>query len=393
MICVRGRRRGRRAGALAGALGLALVALPAAPSAAAATSPATASVTAAPPAAQCPSRTPAQPDHAPVLAHFYQWFTTSSWNRAKIDYPAIGRYSSDDTKVMTKQVTEARSAGINGFIVGWRSTPSLDSRLAALRGVAAANDFKLAITYQAQDFGRKPLPVAQVQHDLQKLADTYGNDPVFQVLGSRPVVALSGTWNYSEQDIRSMTAPVASRLMVLATEKNAAGYQRVAAAVEGELYYWSSPDPQHTPNYVKTLLAMANATRAKCGVWIAPVAPGFDARLVGGHSVVDRRNGGTLRSSWQAALSTVPDAIGIISWNEFSENTFIEPSVKTGTRYLDVVRDLIAAPPPPAKETDSSSPQGVGPTNTAFIAASVTVGTILLVTIVGVSRRRRKERM
>jgi hypothetical protein len=326
-----------------------------------------------------------------VLAHFYQWFTPASWNRAKIDYPAIGRYSSDDAGVMAKQVAEARSAGIGGFIVGWRSTPQLNSRLATLRKVAAAANFKLAITYQAQDFNRNRLPVPQVAGDLQKLADTYAHDPVFQVLGPRPVVALSGTWNYSEQEIRSMTAPVASRLLVLATEKSVAGYQRVAAAVEGELYYWSSPDPQRTGGYVKKLMEMGNATRAKCGVWIAPVAPGFDARKVGGQSTVDRRSGETLRAEWQAAEASAPDAIGIISWNEYSESTQIEPSADLGTRYLDTVKTLVSAPPPPAKETDSSAPQGAGGSSLtrSAIALTAVVGGVAAITVLGIWRRRQ----
>jgi Glycosyl hydrolase family 71 len=388
----RGRRGARQARGLVATLGLLLLIPLAARPAAAANGTGATPTASTPPAAtaQCPDRTPPTPDHVPVLAHFYIWFSPTSWNRAKADYPAVGRYSSDDATVMAKQIDEAKAAGIEGFIVGWRSTPSLDSRLATLRSVAASKDFKLAITYQAQTFERAPLPVAQVQHDLQQFADTYAADPVFHVLGPKPVVALSGTWNYSEPDIASMTAPVASRLMVLATEKNVAGYERVAPAVQGELYYWSSPDPMSTPRYVQTLTAMANATRAKCGVWIAPVSPGFDARAVGGHSIVARRNGTTLTRSWEGALATVPDAIGIISWNEFSENTYIEPSVAYGSRYLDVVRDLVHAPPPPAKETDSSNAAGIGPTSGAVTGAAVAVGAVLLVTVIALLRRRRR---
>jgi hypothetical protein len=341
-------------------------------------------------ASRCANGEVVHPGRALVLAHFYLWFDPTSWNRAKIDYPAIGRYSSGDPAVMTQQVAEARAAGIDGFIVGWRSTPVLDARLAALRKAAAASNFKLAITYQAQDFDRNPLPVAQVAHDLQKFADTYGHDPVFQTLGARPVVAFSGTWLYSEKDIQTVTAPLMSRLLILATEKSASGYERVAPAVGGELYYWSSPDPQKTPGYTKRLLDVANATRARCGVWIAPVAPGFDARLVGGQGTVDRRDGATLRTSWQAALATMPDAIGIISWNEFSENTYIEPSVKYGHRYLDVVRQLTASPPPPVKELDSSGPVGAGTPTQGVLAGSVVVGGLLVATVLGLRRRRSR---
>jgi hypothetical protein len=340
----------------------------------------------------CPVRPPAQPEEAPVLAHFYIWFQPSSWNRAKIDFPAVGRYSSSQTSVMRRQVAQARAAGIDGFIVSWKSTDTLNRRLSALRGIAADSDFRLAITYQAQDFNRNPLPAAQVRRDLEELADTYADDPVFHLLGPRPVVALSGTWHYTEEELRSITDPVASRLMVLATEKDRQGYERVAPAVEGELYYWSSGDPQQTPGYQEKLLAMANAVRQRCGLWVAPVMPGFDARELGGHRVVDRRDGATLRSSWQAALTTVPDVVGVISWNEFSENTHIEPSTAFGTRYLDVLRELTGAPPLPEKELDSSDPQAAGSSTRAALTVSAGGGLVLLIAVLGLWRRRRVVR-
>jgi hypothetical protein len=176
---------------------------------------------------------------------------------------------------------------------------------------------------------------------------------------------------------------------VLATEKSATDYERVAPAVDGDLYYWSSADPETTPNYQNKLLQMSNVVRAHCGIWVAPVAPGFDARQVGGRSVVDRRDGETLRRSWQGALATVPDLIGVISWNEWSENTFIEPSVGLGTRDLDVLRDLTGAPPAPSGELDSSAPGPPGsPVQAALIGAAV-IGSMVTVTVLGVRRRHR----
>ena len=338
----------------------------------------------------CPSNS--TPADAPVLAHFYLWFTPSSWNRAKTDYPAIGRYSSDRVSVMREQVAQARAGGLDGFIVGWRSTDVLNARLAALRDVAAEQHFSLAITYQAQDFNRKPLPVAQVRRDLQELADTYGDDPVFSVLGPRPLVALSGTWNYTPEEVRSIIEPVASRLRVLATDKDVKGYERLADVVDGELYYWSSADPQRTPGHREKLQAIADAVHAHCGIWVAPVSPGFDARLVGGHSVVDRRDGDTLRSSWEAASASDPDVIGVISWNEFSENTHIEPSERNGARYLEVLAELTGSPPPDIGEVDSSGPPGAASPLQAGLALSVVLGTLVVVGLLGLRRRRRTAR-
>ena len=69
----------------------------------------------------------APPD--PLFAYYYIWFNASSWNRAKIDYPLLGRYSSDDRGVMRAHVAWAKQAGIDGFIVSWKSTPVLNRRL------------------------------------------------------------------------------------------------------------------------------------------------------------------------------------------------------------------------------------------------------------------------
>ena len=73
----------------------------------------------------------------PVYAYYYIWFNASSWNRAKQDYPLLGRYSSDEQRVMRQQIRWARAAGIDGWIVSWKDTPVLTARLTALAGSPA----------------------------------------------------------------------------------------------------------------------------------------------------------------------------------------------------------------------------------------------------------------
>ena len=102
----------------------------------------------------------------PLFAYYYIWFNRTSWDRAKTDYPLLGRYSSDDRGVMRQHVRWAKRAGIDGFIVSWKSTPVLNRRLERLAEVAAAEHFKLLVIYQGLDFEREPLPAARVGHDL-----------------------------------------------------------------------------------------------------------------------------------------------------------------------------------------------------------------------------------
>ena len=103
--------------------------------------------------------------HVPVLAYYYIWFDTQSWDRAKTDYPVLGRYSSDDAEVMRKHIEWAKNAGVDGFIVSWKGTEKLNSRLDQLVAIAEEENFKLAIIYESLDFERNPLPIEQVNSD------------------------------------------------------------------------------------------------------------------------------------------------------------------------------------------------------------------------------------
>lgn len=295
----------------------------------------------------------------PLLAYYYIWFDPTSWNRAKTDLPLAGKYSSDERRVMTEHVITAKRAGITGFIVSWKHTAKLDRRLHALAEIAGENGLSLMLIYQGLDFDRKPLPTARVQDDLNYFISEFAALPAFQLF-DRPAVALSGSWEFSADDVRTIKEGVGNRIMLLGTEKNIEGIQRLAGASDGNAYYWSSVDPSSNTRYVAKLQAMGEQVHAQKGLWIAPAAPGFDARQIGGESVVERKNGDTLRAEMRAAADSSPDAIGLISWNEFSENSHIEPSRQYGTRYVEVVAEMVGGQRPPIRVAgvgmDSSEP-------------------------------------
>jgi len=315
------------------------------------------SFAAAPASAAMPAGGSAPERPTPVLAYYYIWFNPTSWNHAKHDYPLVGRYSSDDTAVMREQVRLAKQAGITGFLVSWKDTPLLDHRLASLRAVAAAAGFKLAIVFEGRDFSGKPLPMKQVSGSFGYLSAHYAHDPVFNVFG-RPLVMWSGTWAYSRQQLASVTGAYGSRLMILASEKQVASYRAVADLFRGESYYWSSADPLSTPGYTRKLDEFSAVVHQRGGLWIAPAAPGFDAKLLGGTRLVPRRGGQTLRLELNAAMGSSPDAIGLISWNEYSENSEVEPSRENGAIALDVLASFEHAQPPAVRDFDSSAPAG-----------------------------------
>jgi hypothetical protein len=318
----------------------------------------------------------------PVFAYYYIWFDTNSWNRAKMDYPKLGRYTSDDRTVMRQHIQWAKDAGISGFFVSWKSTDVLNRRLNQLEQVAEEENFKLAIIYEGLDFNRNPLPISTVANDLDYFIQNFAAKKAFQIY-SKPLIIWSGTWKYTPDQISQVTTGRRNDLLILASQRNLKDYKSVAGSVDGDAYYWSSVNPDTYSGYQDKLNAMSEAVHQNNGIWIPPAAPGFDATQVGGTSTVDRKNGDTFRTQINTAMASSPDILGIISWNEFSENSYIEPSEKYGSQYLDILSQVDHAAMPDIGSFDSSEPIGTYPeviSDSRYIA----LGGIVLLMVAGI---------
>jgi hypothetical protein len=295
------------------------------------------------------------------FAFFYIWYSRSSWRRAKSDLPLLGRYDSGDVRVMRQQIRWAKASGIDGFIVSWKHTPVLDERLAKLVDVADEEHFSLAIIYQGLDFDRNPLPVAQIGAGLTWFDRHLASRIPFRRFG-KPLVIWSGTWKFGHDEIASVTTKLRGDLRILGSAKNAKDYLRIADVVDGDAYYWSSVNPTTNSDFATKLRDMSDSVHAHDGTWVAPAAVGFDARMLGGKTVVGRDAGATFRAELAAAKASSPDVIGLISWNEFSENSHIEPSERYGTCALGYVAISAGLPSPEPNGCSNDQAAGrVGP--------------------------------
>ncbi len=243
------------------------------------------SPTSSPTPAPSPSRASAQ--QIPLLAYFYIWFNPTSWNRLKIDYPLLGRYSSDDVKIMRQQVAMAKQSGITGFLVSWKDTAVLNHRLAELRSVAAAADFKLGIVLEGRDFYGNPITMSKVRQSFAYLASHYAHDPVFKIFG-RPLVGMVGhlavqhqAAGLGHQRVWLAAADRGHREGTVGLSADRAHVQRgrLLLVVGGSAAY---------PSYASKLAQFSQVVHQHHGLWIAPAAPGFDARLLGGVRDVQR---------------------------------------------------------------------------------------------------------
>ena len=344
------------------------------------------------PAARAAPSVAAAPTGPPSFAYYYIWYQPTSWQRAKKDYPLLGRYSSDDPVVMNRHVAMAKAAGLTGFLVSWKGTNDLNARLDTLVRTAERQDFKLEIVYQGLDFQRRPLPVPQIAEDLRYLADRYADSPSFDTF-SRPVVVITGTDQFTRRQLKRITDGVRGRLLVLSSAKNVAEYRRVAPVTDGDAYYWSSSDPT-SALYARKLKEMSRAVHTDGGLWFAPASAGFDARLIGGRDVVPREGGETLRRSIDVARQSSPDALGVISWNEFSENSHIEPSQAHGGEELRALATSLGgrALVPKGLSTPDPLQRNTGLTGWGALIGLLLVGALLNLLIAMVRGRRNGAR-
>jgi hypothetical protein len=266
----------------------------------------------------------------------------------------------------------------------------LTPRLEKLVKLAEEQNFRLAIIYQGLDFDRDPITADKVAQDFDLFAERFANRKPFAGFG-KPLIIWSGTWKFSEAEVAKVTTGRRDKLQILASERSVEGYKRIASMVDGDAYYWSSVDPSSDKGYEKKLADMGREVHAHSGLWIPPAAPGFDARLIGGTRNVLRADGNTLRAEYATALKSSPDVLGLISWNEYSENTQVEPSEKYGDQYLKVLSDIHKANAPVPGNLDSSEP-GLGPLTTAGVPIVGGFAGIIGLAFVVVAVRSRRMR-
>jgi len=269
----------------------------------------------------------------PVLAMYYAWYDNNTWGSGKLsDQPAVP-YVSADRSTIDRQVTEAQSAGIDGFELDWWGPGNpTDTNLQTLLSVAGQHGFKVTVDFDLNSpFIHNP---GDVTNNLEYLK-RYFSDPAWFQYGGKPVVVFYGiraydlgTWGA----IRAQADPNHAAEWI--GEGDIFSYLNVFDGIHPYSIAWS-PDP------ASQLASYASRTRAFPGkLWMATVMPGYDDTRLGrtnGFSV-NRQGGAYYSRVWQGAIATHPEIISITSWNEWLEGSQIEPSKSYGNLYLQLTR-------------------------------------------------------
>jgi hypothetical protein len=276
-------------------------------------------------------------------AFYYPWYRPESWRDPRMtDSPGV-LYSSDDPKIMSRHIQQAKRVGIDGFVCSWWGPGDYtDSNFNKILDIARDSSFFIALYFETLN-ATGPRDDREIEQWLRYAIQTYRNRPAFMKLNGRPLIVL---W-------ASNALPLA-RWKVIIDRLNAEGLEAAYLGMGDDMSDLQVFDGLHQYGVVsipslsrhnrlstrgtKYYSVLADSLRWKIST--ATVQPGYDERSIPGRRGLSqaRGKGAFYSSTFQAAIDSDPDWIFIVSWNEWYEHTQIESGRRYGDTYFTLTQ-------------------------------------------------------
>ncbi|PYR47836.1 MAG: hypothetical protein DMF95_15620 [Acidobacteria bacterium] len=290
-----------------------------------------------------------------VLAHYYPWYTSDTWRDPQMADRPQRPYSTDAQSDVNTEAAQALAAGIDAFSVSWQGLEAdngfNDRRMRIVLEAGRVSGLRVCAyteTYVANAGNDPAMPTdpQTVFEWLADLVDRYGSHPAYLRVAGRPVIFIYRAPLLTPSEWTELMA----RLRRTGRNPLLVGDFVRSPLIEpfdGEYQYtniFSSgaalADLNGTESLrVRTYNLLRQGDRRR--LWVASVTPGFDDRRLADRQtphVVDRSNGSVYDEQWRTAIDTGADWVIVTSWNEWFENTEIEPGERYGTTYLERTR-------------------------------------------------------
>jgi len=306
-----------------------------------------------------------------VGAHYYPWYEAyqghQDWTEDAVSNPLLGEYSSTTDSVINRHVKWAREHGIRWFSMSWWGPGEPTDRVIKNHFLEArlADSIKFSILYETIGrFGSGSVDMGKssnknrLAEDLQYLSDTYFSRDNYLRIDGRPVLFIyigNGYYGEVEAAFEQAFEQAGVTPYVLADVRFGAPpdvypITQVADAVTTYNPYSARSDIEDvfhdrfaSGNHVFHLSASGR------DFGYVPVAiPGYNDTEIPDSQREDNpvleaspdRYERVLRQL-QPHLKEAPAAL-ITSFNEWYENTQIEPNEQHGQRYLNLTADKLA---------------------------------------------------
>ncbi|MFH0953122.1 MAG: endo-1,3-alpha-glucanase family glycosylhydrolase [Verrucomicrobiota bacterium] len=269
-------------------------------------------------------------------------------------YPLIGPYDSLDAAVLEYHLLAAKAAGIDGFIADWYGPDTFTDQVFA-RMVSVADRYGMTVALCLEEKSFFP-GFAQVQNRgeakdtmeryVRHALDHYARSPSYLKHGGRPVFLMFNGYGegplgpnyFSPEETREVLAQFGDPGILLVRGWFDPAY---VGTVPGA-YCWVTSASERETFYTNAIAARRDG-RLEYVVGVAN--PGFDDSPVNGWGngprVTDRRGTQEYRDHWLEVLRQQPDAVQIVTWNDFQEGTTIEPAGDYDFRFVDLTEEFV----------------------------------------------------
>jgi hypothetical protein len=315
---------------------------------------------------------------------------------AAMAYPAVGMQSQEDEEYVEYQILLAKAARIDGFVVEWHAPG--DPAFLNMQKVAERLGFFVGanwcvsqtLKWDVASWETNVLKATATQAQKLQFGYEYARSlkaelydkPTALKLNGRPLLLLFGGDYFANADLPQLrtewggtTLPLIGRYMLGLPDAYAAGVLKQGANLVDGFYPWSgsavpetsSTDPELAPlmavpthdsfhsadnllayrerwiGYTKNFADKGLPLRMGC------VMPGADNRACGGWGTkifyIARKDGETHRRQWElyARERENLDLVLVATWNDFTEDTVIEPTLERGQRDVEIAEAGSAA--------------------------------------------------
>ncbi|HET6430493.1 MAG TPA: hypothetical protein VFJ30_18930, partial [Phycisphaerae bacterium] len=309
--------------------------------------------------------------------------------------PLVGMQSDLDPDYQEFQILQAKTAGIEGFVIEWAipGRNGADDLARSLRKTAAKYDFKIGINFiENSHFDWYPGGVDPTCDTREKLAEAlkkshqylldtyYSRDTALLVDGHALLLLFCGTTpqELAACKVHPYNLPPSVkdywyvRRAGIGPNENATryAYRQFAHLLAGS-YAWvvgryrlsgkELPkdltdfdcyiDSDDMVAYQKQAAAMNDeyVTRGQYQIRMSSVCPGFDNRGCAGWGrelwQMPREGGATHRRQWEVIVANRDriDAVLAVTWNDYTEATCVEPTVEHGFGDVEMIARYGAA--------------------------------------------------
>jgi len=301
------------------------------------------------------------------------------WDVSRADYvrgttplgtPLLGLYNSNDPMVIAKQFDWATGYGIDFLLCEFYKQSSASRRFTPLFEHPMISDIKIAFSYVTNILGgptedielvdlNDPATYSTLESDFEYMAKNFFSHPSYLRIGDRPVVQIYFTFAL-RSEISTPIARLRKRMAELGYDIYLIG-DEASARFDPDLKRIKAFDaisfcndilpPTYEPmaiEEVRKVYSIWQSAAHRVGVELIPWAyPGYDDTHLKdrpqSYGYVPRNTeflSYTLKNALQFADRN--GMVGIYSFNDWGEGTFVEPSVEDGFKYLQTLENTLA---------------------------------------------------